>query len=201
MGLRTKVASDSESRPVFIEGDNHKIMDFPGGGTLDKTGLADGIVLPKGTYVSFDEATRKFIVLKVAQVYEAATDTATAYKIKKGSGFATSDVISAVVGGKSYAISGAIDTSNADYDVINVGTTLGVALTPGQTIFHSAASGATAGALKYSPNGLLRDNLLVEDNAFCGVVWGGMVYNRRLPAPATAEIKAALKFIHFSEQR
>src|SRR5690606_16223159 len=99
---------------------------------------------------------------KTAKIVETAAADATTYKISKGSRLVSSEVVANAVSGKSYAISG-INTSNADYDVITVGTTLG-ALVAGDIVFHSAASGATAGALKVVVNGIVRNDVQVKSN-------------------------------------
>jgi hypothetical protein len=43
-----------------------------GGFTLDNAAIADGTIIPSGTPMSYDEATRKATPLKTAKVYEAA---------------------------------------------------------------------------------------------------------------------------------
>jgi hypothetical protein len=113
--------------------------------------------------------------------------------------FVSGDIFAKTVGGPSYA--GSLDTSNADFDVVTVGTTLG-AMAIGDVLFHSAASGATAGALKVAVNGMLRNHRYVSQNEDAPVVRQGIVYNRRLPWAAPQAVKDALKgFIIFSEQR
>lgn len=202
MGLINESQSDIATPPVFIE--IHS--DFKGGGTLDNTGLVDKSLLRAGTFVNFDENTRLVKVLKTAVLVEDATNIATAYKIAKAVNnqnhvLASSDVVSAVIGGKAYDISN-IDTSNVDYDVITLGTTLGVALTTGTVLFQSAASGASAGAFKVDVNGQLRNDTEVGKNVFVAVVRQGITYNRRLPFKAPQAVKDALKgIIIFSEQR
>lgn len=202
MGFKLTKRRDTPSAPVEIT----YFEDFPGGGTLNKTGLKDGDVFQKGTLVSFDESTRLVSVLKTAVIAEAAGADATSYKIKKLNneqphGFVRSDVIAAAVGGKSYAISADLDTSNADFDTLTVGTSLG-ALAVGDVIFHSAASGATAGALKVIPNGWLRVDADVDDNEFVAVGRRGTLYERRLPYAVPQAVKDALKgLIEFSQQR
>lgn len=203
MGFKITKRRDTPTAPVEIT----YIEDFPGGGTLVKTGLKDGEVIQAGTLVSFDEGTRLATVLKTAVLAEAAANNATAYKIKKTvnnqpHGFNKSDVVAAAVGGASYAVSADIDTSNADYDTITVGTTLGVALAAGDVLFNSAASGATAGALKVIPNGWLRADADVDDNEFVSIGRRGTLYERRLPYAVPTAVKTALKgLIEFSQQR
>lgn len=200
MGLIIKKRQDVASPPVFIE--IHS--DFKGGGTLNSNALVEGSQIKAGSLVNFDENTRIVNLLKTAVVVEQAASGATAYKIAKLNKnqahlFVSGDVFAKAVGGPSYA--GTLDTSNAEYDVVTVGTTLG-AMSVGDVLFHSAASGATAGALKFEVNGMLRNDYVVEKNTFVAAVRQGIAYNRRLPFAAPQAVKDALKgLIIFSEQR
>src|SRR5690606_32356013 len=192
MGLKITERRDTPTAPIEVT----YIEDYPGGGTLSKDGLKAGEVIQAGSLVSFDEGSILGHVLKTAVLAEAAANDATSYKIKKTvneqpHGFVKSEIIAAVVGGKSYAISADVDTSNTDYDTITVGTTLGVALEAGAIIFHSAASGATAGALKYVPNAWLRVDADVDDNEFISLGRRGTLYERRLPYAVPQAVKDA----------
>lgn len=171
-----------------------------GGFTLDTTGLttlAAGAVLKAGLPVGFDEATRKARVIKLAVLFENEADNETAYKVLKGHNLITGEFLSAAVGGASYAISG-INTSNADYDVVTLGTTLGVTLTAGTPLFQSAASGATAGAYIVAPRGLLYEDTTPAANESLSVVIRGTVYARRIPT-VPAAIRTLIPNIIFSE--
>lgn len=199
-GLIIEKRQDVASPPVFVE--IHS--DFKGGGTLNFNGLVDGSLIKAGAFVNFDENTKLVSLLKTAVIVEVADATATAYKIAKVNKnqahlFVSGDVFAKTVGGASYA--GTLNTSNADYDVVTVGTTLG-AMAVGDVLFHSAASGATAGALKVPVNGQLRNDKYAGKNVDVAVVRQGINYNRRLPFVAPQAVKDALKgFIIFSEQR
>ena len=127
MGFTVKSEKAIGGVPVFQNG----VLEVAQGGfTLDTTGLAAGALVPEGTAMAFDEATRKAKPLRVATVQANAANDATDIKIKKGHLLVVGAVIGAVIGGAAYAIT-AIDTTNADYDLITVGTTLGVALAAG----------------------------------------------------------------------
>jgi hypothetical protein len=54
--------------------------------------------------LGFDESTRVAKVVKLAKVYENATNTATDIKVYKGHMFKVGDYLASVVGGKAYAI-------------------------------------------------------------------------------------------------
>ena len=200
MGLIIKKRQDIATPPVFIEVHS----DYKGGGTLNNIGLVEGSLIRAGALVNFDENTRLVALLKTAVIVEVAAGGATAYKIAKLNKqqahlFVSGDVFAKTVGGPSYA--GTLDVSNAEYDVVTVGTSLG-AMAVGDVLFHSAASGATAGALKVEVNGQLRNDVIVDKNEFVAVVRQGITYNRRLPFAAPQAVKDALKgIIIFSEQR
>lgn len=206
MGLFNTSKTDKASRPIFPQ--PQFLQDYPGGGTLENANLPEGTILRTGTLLSINEQTSLVNVLKTATIAEAATNTDVAYKILKTVNdndqphlLIVGDLVAFVVGGKSYAIT-AIDTSNANYDTITVGTTLGVVLAAGDVLFHSAASGATAGKLKYDVNGILRNDVTTGKNTFVPVIRAGAVYNRRLPFKAPQAVKDALKgLIIFSDQR
>jgi hypothetical protein len=200
MGLINEKSQDTLSPPVFIEVHS----DYKGGGTLSDVGLVPRSLIRAGAFVNFDENTRLVTLLKTAVIVEAAAAGATAYKIAKLNKdqahlFVSGDIFAKTVGGPSYA--GTLNTTNADYDIVTVGTTLGD-MAVGDVLFHSAASGATAGALKVAVNGQLRNHAYVSKNEFVAVVRQGITYNRRLPWPAPQAVKDALKgLIIFSEQR
>jgi len=170
-----------------------------GGFALDKTGLVDGQVIPAGTVMGYDEATRKAKPLKVAVLHADAANNAVEYQVKKGHIFAVGNYLAAAVGGAAYAIT-EINTSNADYDVLKVGTTLGVALTAadGVILFQSSATGADVAALNVAARGLLYSEVTVADNVTVSVTIRGTVYERRIPVVLPA-VKSALPNIIFSQ--
>lgn len=99
------------------------LADIPNGGSVD-TGELGGDMLLDGTPVSFDTTDGLYHVVKTAKVHETAGATATDYKVAKGSHLKVGDTI--YNGETGYAIT-AIDKTNASYDKITVGTTLGAA--------------------------------------------------------------------------
>jgi hypothetical protein len=119
-------------------------------------------------------------------------------KLVKGHFLKVGEYVAATVGGAAYAIS-AIDTSNDNYDLVTLETALGVALSVGDVIFKSSATGETDGALHVTPKGLLFDNVKVEDNVTCAVVLRGTVYKKRVVNGIHSEVENALPLIIFSE--
>lgn len=194
MGLKLKREFGVDQIPVFQK----EFEVAQGGFKLETNGLPPDELVTPGTPVGFDEVTRKVTVLKSAVLCENSGDDATEYKVKKGHFLTVGEDLGAEIGGAAYAIT-EIDKSNSDYDVITIGTTLGVALSVGDVLFKSSANGASAGALHLEPKGLLFDNAKIEDNASCGVVLRGTVYKRRVANGVHPAVIDVLPLIVFSE--
>lgn len=99
------------------------LADIPNGGSV-KVAELGGDILRDGTPLSYDSSDHLYHVIKTAKVYENAASNAVNYKVAKGSHLKVGDTI--YNGETGYAIT-AIDKSNANYDKITVGTTLGAA--------------------------------------------------------------------------
>lgn len=192
MGLGLTQTLSTGGIPVF-----QKVFEVAQGGlTLDTTGLTAASTIPAGSAMGYNEATRKASLVKTAKVTAIAGGSATDYQVAKGHLFAVGEYIALVVGGKAYAIT-VIDTSNADYDVLTVGTTL-TAAAVGDILFKSSATGATAAVYAVSARGLLYEDCIVSANQSLSVVLRGTVYQNRVPSVTTA-IKALLPNIIFSQ--
>ena len=149
MAMTVTKRKDSNLPRVFV----HKVADVRGGVSV---AIADLNVdfLSEGRVVSAPVSGVSHVV-KYAKVQANATDTAVKIKVYKGHDFKVDDVICAAENGAAYAIT-AIATSNAAYDEITIGTTLGVALSKDTSfIYHAAESGASGAALKYEPLALV----------------------------------------------
>ncbi|MBC9913182.1 hypothetical protein [Chitinophaga varians] len=193
MSLQITKEVVASGAPIF-----QKVLETARGGfTLDSTGLTKGATIPGGAPIAYDESTRKAKVLKTAEVVENAGASATAYQVKKGSLFNVGDYIANVKGGKAFAITSIDASGSNDYDTINVGTSIG-AISKGDAVFQSSATGATAAAFNITPQGLLYEDTVVATNSDLSVVVRGTVYARRAPG-ATAEIKALMPLIIFSQ--
>lgn len=177
-----------------------------GGFALVQTGFSDLDVIPRGTPGVFDEAARTFTAVRTGTIFANASNTATTYQVAKSLNgkqplFKVGDNIAALTGGAAYPIT-SIDTSNVGYDVLTVGTTLGVAVVAGQTIFASSATGGTAAVLP-AINGLLYEETLVElgYQQSVSVVIRGAVYARRIPYTAQLAALPGLAHIIFSQSK
>jgi hypothetical protein len=188
------------SIPIW-QGTDDDIQLAQGGFSLATTGLALGSIIPAGTPVTFNESTRVATITGGAVLYANATNVATSYQVNKGSTLKIGDNFAATAGAGAYPIT-AIDISNAGYDVITVGTTLGVAFTAGQGFFASTATGGAAAA--YSAiNGLLYADTLANPSESVSVVIRGTVYARRIPFAYSAGLTAivGLTRITFSQSK
>ena len=80
----------------------HKLADIPNGITVSAADLTQK-VLHEGTPVGKDE-NGLYHVVKVAVLSADATNTATAYTVKKGHNFKVGDVVMLATGSKAYTI-------------------------------------------------------------------------------------------------
>ena len=179
------LTSTTSGIPIFQE----ILTTAQGGFTLDDSALTSGSTIKAGTAIGIDEATRKVKVAKSAVLYASATNVATTYQVLKGHNLVVGHSVN-LPGGTARAIT-VIDTSNADYDVLTVGTTIGIAANAGIMI-AVADIGTTA------PNGLLLDETVVDTNTEITVVTRGVVYHRRIP-PVAAASKLLMPNMIFSE--
>lgn len=110
-----------------------------------------GTVLRRAALLEVDFENMTAAVIKLADVLDGGTTKAV--RIAKGHYFATGDVITKMGDGASTPTISSIDTSNVDYDVLNLSAAY-TGLSAGDTIVESAAvteADATATS-KYTPN-------------------------------------------------
>ena len=168
-----------------------KIEDVPGGVTVAVAELTQKSV-EAATVIGKDQ-NGLYHVVKTAVLHANATNTATDYQVKKGHNLKIGDFFAAGIGKKAYAITG-INTSNTDYDVITLGTTLGEAVAAGAVMIQALAeSAATTSAFKYEPS-------LVTGSAFDIVpgdnhlvdAWRRSTINSNNAPAVSADIKAKM---------
>lgn len=127
------------------------IYRMAGGFKLDTANLPSTLeILPKGCLLNINFTTRVAKLVKTVKIYETSGATDTSYKVYKGHALKGDEVIAKVESDKAYTIQG-INTSNADYDVVTVNTTLGT-LTAGDILFEAAAETADSSAQKAQAN-------------------------------------------------
>ena len=170
----------------------HKLADIPNGITVSAADLTQK-VLHEGTPVGKDE-NGLYHVVKVAVLSADATNTATAYTVKKGHNFKVGDVVMLATGSKAYTITGiATNASDATSDDLTVDTTLGTAAKAGDAIYNAAKAGASGSALKYEPIALVGESYDVEalSNHIVNAWTIGQIRESNIP-PVGSAVKAKL---------
>lgn len=175
----------------------HKLADIPNGITVSAADLTQK-VLHEGTPVGKDE-NGLYHVVKVAVLSAAATNTATAYTVKKGHNFKVGDVVMLETGSKAYTIT--VIATNADdttSDDLTVDTTLGTAAKAGDSLYLAAKAGASGSAFKYAPVALVGESYDVDElsNHIVNAWTIGQIRESNIP-PIGAEVKAKLTGIQF----
>ena len=170
----------------------HKLADIPNGITVSAADLTHK-VLHEGTPVGKDE-NGLYHVVKVAVLSADATNTATAYTVKKGHNFKVGDVVMLATGSKAYTITGiATNASDATSDDLTVDTTLGTAAKAGDAIYNAAKAGASGSAFKYEPIALVGESYDVEalSNHIVNAWTIGQIRESNIP-PVGSAVKAKL---------
>lgn len=175
----------------------HKLADIPNGITVSAADLTQK-VLHEGTPVGKDE-NGLYHVVKVAVLSADATNTATAYTVKKGHNFKVGDVVMLATGSKAYTITEiATNADDATSDDLTVDTTLGTAAKAGDSLYLAAKTGASGSAFKYVPVALVGESYDVDElsNHIVNAWTIGQIRESNIP-PIGAEVKAKLTGIQF----
>lgn len=130
MDVNFKFQNATTPEPVRIE---QVWAEKPGGGIVANPTFD----VPATTAVGYN-AEGHLVPIKAYRVVEAANSEATTIKIAKGSGVVTGDVIAT---GKKGVKCTAVNTANADYDVVTV--TLGVEVAAGAVLYQAATAGTS----------------------------------------------------------
>lgn len=175
----------------------HKLADIPNGITVSAADLTQK-VLHEGTPVGKDE-NGLYHVVKVAVLSADATNTATAYTVKKGHNFKVGDVVMLATGSMAYTITEiATNADDATSDDLTVDTTLGTAAKAGDSLYLAAKAGASGSAFKYAPVALVGESYDVDElsNHIVNAWTIGQIRESNIP-PIGAEVKAKLTGIQF----
>lgn len=170
----------------------HRVADIPGGVGVSVANLG-GAVLCEGTPIGIDASTGLYKVVKTAKLYANAANTDTTYKVCKGHHFVAGDYITS--GNNNGQLISSIDKSNAAYDTITVGTTLGAALTAGAVMVHVTGTNKTAAVAPVAIVGESYD-VVAGENLFVNA-WVIAVVKESLAPIVTDTIKSALKGVIF----
>lgn len=185
---------ETESRGVVAF--QTKLEVIPSGRTVAVSELVQTKLLA-GTPIGQDSNNLGHII-KCAEMQATATNTATDYKVLKGHNFKVGNHIMAATGAKAQTIT-AITTTNADYDTLTVGTSIGTEVLAGAHIYEAtAANQSTGSAFKYTAMGLVGEDtdLVTGDNNLVSVVVRGTAIESNIP-PIGSAIKSLLPLIRF----
>ena len=191
MALKIERKDDSRVIKAIL----HRIADVPGGVTVKVADLG-GSVLKEGTPVAYLADDAMYHVCKTALIVSDATNTATAYDVSKKHHFKVGDRF-ATEGANGQLITAIDKTTNANKDVITLGTTLGVAITAASKTVAFESSGADK-TPKYAPTAIVGSNydVVASDNIFADA-WVMAVVREGIAPLVNATLKGTLKGIHY----
>jgi hypothetical protein len=189
--MALKITRSSDSR--VVKAILHRIADVPGGVTVSVADLG-GSALKEGTPLAYASADGLYHVTKTAKIVTAALIDAVTYDVEKGSHFKVSDRF-ATEGANGQLITAIDKTTNADKDVITVGTTLGVVIAAGVVAFQSAAGNKV---LAQVPTAIAGSNydVTASESLFVDAWVIAVVKTGNAPA-VNATVTTALKGINY----
>jgi hypothetical protein len=173
--MNVKNQTEYQYMPFIVK----ELEDRQGGLSVSLADLRKDVdSVPPGAYIGVDEKDLGHI-LKSAELTEAAVATATEFKVKKAHQFIVGNPVTSkdIEGAKAFNIV-SIDTSNAEYDVVKVGTAIGVALPAGSNLIVVKAEDSTGGKseLPYSIVGITKREIdTTGSHAMVGVLTKGTV--------------------------
>jgi hypothetical protein len=194
--MQISKSSETKVNPCILR----VMADIPGGVLLMASSLKAGTTeIGAGTLIGEDSSNAgQYHVVKTAKLQADATNSATDYRVKKGHQFKVGNVLTTkdVTNCKAFAIT-AITTTEADYDTLSVGTTLGVAMTAANgVVFVEAAAEKTDGTAvpKYTPKAVTIDTVEIKSNGnhFVAAMIFGVVKESLLPFPVNSDLKSRL---------
>ena len=190
MGLTIKRKEDKR----VVHACTHNLADIPNGVTVKSAELVSGSILKEGTAIGMG-SDGLYHVEKTALVVENVAASGTSVKIAKGSHFKVGDFVMSAVNGKAYAIT-AIDTTNATYDTITLGTAIGEIVKNAIIMLADGEHASSGAAFKFAPKALTGDSYDVEalSNHLVSAVTIGQFKESVIP-PINDAILGALKGI------
>lgn len=188
--LNIKRNSDSRAVKAIL----HRVADIPGGVGVD-TGELSGAALLEGTPLGHSASDGLYHVVKTALIVTDAANDATTYDVAKGSHFKVGDRFG-TDGANGQLITAIDKTTNADKDVITVGTTLGVAITAASKTVAFETSGANKVA-KFTPVAIAGSSYTLDGSNLFVDAWVIAVVREGVGPAVSATVKASLKGIHY----
>lgn len=170
----------------------HRIADVPGGVTV-KTAELGGKALIEGTPLALGSDAMHHVT-KTAKIVTLAADDATTYEVAKGHHFKVGDYYG-TEGANGQQITAIDKTTNADKDIITLGTTLGVEIPVGTTAFETAEGTKVP---KYAPKSVAGSSYDIDGGNLFVDAWLIAVVNEANAPAVNDTIKATLKGVVYS---
>lgn len=195
--MNVKKTTEYQYMPFIVK----ELEDHQGGLSIALTDLRSDVDhVPPGAFVGVDTNGLGHVI-KSAVLLADVANNATTLRIPKQHPFKTGLFVTSKDKSsvKAYAIT-AIDTTNAEYDTITVGTTLGVALTTGNYLVEVKAQDAVGGAgeLQYTPVGISKREIdTTGSHASVGVLVRGTVNVANMAYGAPKAFKDALPLVRY----
>lgn len=166
--------------------DNTKVS--TGGFVVDQANLVglSGIIR-RGALMEASYTTGVAKILKTALV--VAGGTTSAPRVAKNHIFAVGEFVAKTIGGTAVIIN-AIDSSNADYDVLTLSGAI-TGLVADDVLFQAAAAGASA-AYYATPNMLSYNDIDLDSCDATGVIMSLEIQEENLPYPLSTPLKTLL---------
>lgn len=188
--LRIERQNDSRVIKAIL----HRLADVPGGVTV-KVAELGGAVLKEATPLAY-ASDGMYHVCKTALIVSDAADNATTYDVAKGHHFKIGDKFGTDTA-NGQAITAIDKSTNADKDVITVGTSLGVAITAAsKTVAFETNTGAKTP--KYAPTAITGSSydVATSENLFVDAWVVAVVRSGNAPV-VNDTLKGTLKGIHY----
>ncbi len=181
MDVNFKYKDAGKAEPIYIE----SVIAEVAGGMLVANPSYD---LKPSTALSVGSDGKLEPIKAYRLVADVASD-ATSIKIAKGSGIAQGDAIGK---GKKAVACTAVDTSNAEYDLVTV--TLGVSCKAGEVLYEASSASASSATPKGTAKFILGDYVFAgEGDKLAKVLVGGTL--RKETALVANEVVASLPMI------
>lgn len=199
LGITKKVSNNGVE--VFQEIDSM----IQGGFTLDTSNLSalvltvGGAVIPAGSMVAFNEATRLVQVVKSATIQSASQAGDLTLKVMKNSCFQAGDFLANSVGGTAVTVVSVDSVGSLAFDALLLSAPLNVAIPSFGVVFGALAAGASA-AFSLTPNGITDKGYSARAGQDLAVVGEGRVYARRTMG-VPPEARVAMPRITFSDSK
>lgn len=169
-----------------------KILEvFDGGFTLETDGFVDGAVLPEGSLLKINEATRKATPVKTGVT--GKTGTAKNLYVVQGHHFQVGEYV--ITGSTGAVIESISPTGELDHIV----TATGIGTTATGAIVLNSATGGTGVAFKTVPNAISLFDTKIEAGASVAAVRRGTAYSRRIQAHTAGLVSTIPATIQLSD--